>query len=265
MNFKYFGLIVLPILTLGAIGAITMVMTSSYMWLLLTFAFWVMLSGLGIAVGYHRIFSHQCYKLQSWLDTFILLCGTMACQSSSLTWVSIHIGYHHPHSDTEKDLHSPTKGLWHAFLGWTFLVNTTTVNHKYAVKLIRKPAHVFCHTHYFKVVWGIILLMLLLFGWKVVLFGYCMAASISILQDNLVNIFGHSPKLGYRNYELNDRSSNFLPLGYLGWGQGWHNNHHKSPKSFDFGTGISGKWWEYDPCRIFIPLLKFGSIKEQDV
>jgi len=169
--------------------------------------------------------------------------------------VSTHIGYHHPHSDTDKDPHTPTRGLWHAFMGWTFLISATTINHKYAVKLLRKPAHLFCHKHYFKIVWASVLVMLLLFGWKFTLFGYCIAASISILQDNLVNILGHTPKLGYRNFDLDDKSSNFPILGYLGWGQGWHNNHHKYPGKFNFGV----KWWEFDPCVIFIPLLELGS------
>ena len=257
MNYKYFGLIVLPMLLLGIFGIVTMVMTSSYIWLLATLVFWILLSGLGIAVGYHRVFSHQCYKLKPWLDNIILFLGTMGCQSSSITWTAIHIGYHHPYSDKEKDLHTPVRGFWNAFLGWTFKVTPATVNHKYAVKLLRKPNHVFFHKHYFRIVWATVLAMLLIFGWKFTLFGYCIAAMISILQDNLVNVLGHAPSVGYRNYDLDDISSNFPPLGYFGWGQGWHNNHHKFPNKFDFGV----KWWEYDPCRLFIPLLKFGSEK----
>lgn len=260
MNYKYFGFIVLPILLLGTIGVIEMILTSSYMWLWVTLVFWILMSGLGIAVGYHRIFSHNCYSLKPWLDTFILYCGVMACQSSSLTWVATHIGYHHPYSDTEKDPHTPTKGLWHAFLGWTFLISPATINHKYSVKLMRKPAHLFCHQYYFKIVWLSILCMFLIFGWKFTLFGYCIAAAISILQDNLVNILGHCPALGYRNYDLDDRSSNFPFLGYFGWGQGWHNNHHKFPGKFSFGI----KWWEFDPCVIFIPLLNIGKVSKSE-
>jgi len=240
---------------LGLAGVVTMIMTSAYIWLFATLFFWVLLSGLGIAVGFHRIYSHQCYHPKPWLDTFILYCGTLACQSSSLTWVSVHMGYHHPYSDTEKDPHTPTKGIWHAFLGWTFLINAVTINHKYAIKLIKKPLHLFVHTYYFRIVWASAIAFALIFGWKFALFGYCIAAMISILQDNLVNVLGHSPKFGYRNFDTPDISSNFPPLGYLGWGQGWHNNHHQYPNRFNFGV----KWWEYDPCRLFIPLLKFGS------
>jgi fatty-acid desaturase len=255
MNFKYFGFIVLPITVLGIMAIASMILTSSYSWLLATFTFWVLLSGFGIATGFHRVFSHNCYEPRPVLDNLLLYFGSLACQSSSLTWVATHMGYHHPYADREKDLHSPLKGFWHAFMGWTFRVNQQNVNHKYAVKLMRRKNHVFVHKHYFSVVWGSILMFLLVFGWKFVLYGYCIAAFISILQDNLVNVLGHCPKLGYRNFDTDDRSSNFAPLGYLGWGQGWHNNHHYYPQRFNFGV----KWWELDLCIIFLPLIKLGS------
>jgi stearoyl-CoA desaturase (delta-9 desaturase) len=72
-----------------------------------------------------------------------------------------------------------------------------------------------------------------------------------------VNVLGHRKGfIGYRNCETKDNSQNNIILGYLAWGQGWHNNHHYDPKSFDFGTRISGKWYEFDPCKIFLPFLK---------
>jgi stearoyl-CoA desaturase (delta-9 desaturase) len=255
MNHEYPLLIVLPMIVLGTLGILTMVLTSSYWWLLLTFVFWVLMSGLGISVGFHRIYSHQCYDVKPWLDNLILFLGTIACQYSSLNWVAVHMGYHHRYSDTDKDPHTPTKGFWNAFLGWTTKIGPETISYRYAVKLIRKPNHVFFHKYYFRIVWGFAVAFIILFGLKAFLFGYCIAAMISILQDNLVNVLGHSPKLGYRNFETKDFSSNFLPLGYFGWGQGWHNNHHQYPDRFNFGI----KWWEFDPCRIFIPFLKFGS------
>jgi len=257
MNHKHFLFIVLPITVLGVTGIVTMVMTSAYIWLLATLFFWILLSGLGIAVGYHRVFSHRCYNLKPWLENFILYCGALGCQGSTLTWVSIHMGYHHPYADTDKDPHTPKKGFWTAFIGWIFWITPTTINHKYAVKLLRKPMHLFVHKYYYTIVWSSVITFGLVFGWKFALFGYCIAAMFSFLQDNLVNVLGHLPKLGYRNFETPNISSNFPLLGYFGWGQGWHNNHHQYPNRFNFGV----KWWEYDPCRLFIPLLKLGSIK----
>jgi len=259
LNLQYPLKIVLPMLVLFVVGIIMMITNADYQWLLATFGFWVLMSGLGIAVGFHRIYSHQTYDPKPWLDKLILACGTLACQSSSLTWVAIHIGYHHKYADTERDPHTPTKGILHAFLKWTVYITPQTINHRYAVRLLKKPLHVWVHAHYFKIIWAFVVASTLLFGWKFTLYGYCIAAGISILQDNLVNVLGHWPSLGYRNFETKDVSSNFIPLGYLGWGQGWHNNHHHDPRSFDFGTSVSGKWWEFDPCRLFTPLLRIGS------
>lgn len=260
MNYKYFACVVVPIALMGITGISLMIYTSAFQWLFATLICWILLSGLGIATGYHRIYSHNCYELKPWLDNIVLYLGTMACQSSSITWVATHIGYHHRYSDTLKDPHSPIHGIWEAFLGWTFKVTPFTINHKYSVKLLRKPNHIFFHKHYFKIVWSSIFILLLIFGWKFTLFGYSIAALISIVQDNLVNVLGHSPKLGYRNFNTNDLSSNFLFLGYFGWGQGWHNNHHKYPDRFNFGI----KWWEFDPCRLFIPLLLLGGKQRKD-
>jgi fatty-acid desaturase len=86
---------------------------------------------------------------------------------------------------------------------------------------------------------------------------FCLPTAFSLLQDNLINVMGHKKLLiGYRNYETSDQSVNNIITGYLCWGQGWHNNHHYNPKSFDFGFSISKKWWEIDPCLIFLPFIK---------
>ena len=99
--------------------------------------------------------------------------------------------------------------------------------------------------------------MVALINWKLSLSLLCLPIAITLAQDNLTNLFGHWKSIiGYRNFDTTDMRQNNFVLGYLGWGQGWHNNHHHDPKSYDFGTNISGKWWEFDPCRIFLPFLK---------
>jgi len=96
----------------------------------------------------------------------------------------------------------------------------------------------------------------LIFGWEITLWFIIIPTVISMHGDYLTNLFGHVPKFGYRNYERNDLSTNVPWLAYITWGQCWHNNHHENPTSYDFGKGVSGKWWEYDPCNIFLFLFK---------
>lgn len=250
---------VLPILILAAIGVglfVSGVIPAYYLWF--TGIMWILVSGLGIAVGYHRIFSHRTHTLKPWQEKIILFFATFAAQGSPIFWVAVHRGYHHPHSDTEKDLHSPVAyGRWHAFIGW-LLENTEScnrVNVKYAVDLLRKPHFVWFHKHYLKIIW-LVPLFVALFDWHLAFAAFWIPGGIALLQDNGVNVYGHVPTwFSYRNYNTRDHSVNNIWFGYFGWGQGWHNNHHEHPANYDFGSGTSGRWWEWDPCRIFLPIL----------
>jgi stearoyl-CoA desaturase (delta-9 desaturase) len=79
---------------------------------------------------------------------------------------------------------------------------------------------------------------------------------LALHLEGMVNLFCHTT-YGYRNFDTKDNSRNVYLLGIFDWGNGWHNNHHYNQSSYDFGTNISKKWYEFDPCRIFIPILKF--------
>lgn len=189
----------------------------------------------------------------------MLFFATFAGQGGSIFWVAMHRGYHHPHSDTLKDYHSPVAyDKKTAFVGWYFKITESNnpVNFKYAVDLLRKKNHVWFHNHHIKLLW-LVPLFVALFDWKLALTGFWLVTMIGSLQDNLVNVYGHYKGLiGYRNFETRDNSQNNPILGYLAWGQGWHNNHHYAPASYNFGSGVSGKWWEIDMCVIFKPFLE---------
>jgi stearoyl-CoA desaturase (delta-9 desaturase) len=252
---KYSWFSFLPFVSLGllAIGLYIAGVIPTY-YLIFTILNWSLIAGLGVAVGYHRLFSHNTHPdIPKWKENIILLFGTLSGEGSSITWSAVHRGYHHKYSDTDKDLHSPIKGVYHAFFGWTTVITeeSQVVNLKYAGPILRKKNHIWFHENQMKILWGVPILVALL-DWKLSLAMFCLPTALTLLQDNLTNIWGHRKALiGYRNFETSDLSHNNLILGYLGWGQGWHNNHHHDPKSFDFGSAVSGKWWEFDPCRLF--------------
>jgi stearoyl-CoA desaturase (delta-9 desaturase) len=155
-------------------------------------------------------------------------------------------------------LHSPiTHSPLHAFVGWSLAVveNNNPISMKYAVDLIRKPNHMWFHDNHYMVLYGVYCVVFMI-NWQLG-FALLLASFIGIMQDNLVNVVGHRKALiGYRNYDTSDNSQNNFVLGFLGWGQGWHNNHHATPAQYDFG-GV--RWWELDPCIIFLPLLNSPS------
>lgn len=242
-----FGILSIILLLIGVIHPL---------YLIVTFIMWCLISGLGIAVGYHRVFSHKTHNLPTWKENIILFFATFAAQGSSIFWAALHRGYHHPHADTEKDIHSPNVyGIRHAFLGWQYDIKKSDnpINIKYAVDLLRKPNHVWFHYNHKKIYW-LVPLFIAMFDWKFSLMAFMLPSLIGTLQDNLVNVIGHKKALiGYRTFGTKDNSYN-NPLAYLTWGQCWHNNHHHDPKKFNFGV----KWWEYDPTRIFLWFLNRG-------
>lgn len=257
---KYSWFSFVPMISLGIITIILFTIGTIPLWYLIpAFFSWVLIAGLGIAVGYHRVFSHNTHpNLPTWKENVLLFLGTLSGQGSSLTWTSIHRGYHHKYTDTPRDPHSPIHGKMYAFFTWSTKITEQNpgFNMKYASNLLRKPNHIWFHNHQMKILWGVPLFVGLI-DWKLSLAAVCLPAALSLFQENLINVLGHlKGYIGYRNFDTDDNSYNNILLGCLGWGQGLHNNHHYDPKSYDFGYAISKKWYEIDPCIIFLPFLK---------
>ncbi|MFM8763208.1 MAG: fatty acid desaturase, partial [Solirubrobacterales bacterium] len=89
------------------------------------------LTGLGITMGFHRLFTHRSFKCGRTLKITLAILGSMAIEGPLISWVSDH-RRHHAHSDQPGDPHSPhvdhgegfvasIKGLWHAHMGWLFM------------------------------------------------------------------------------------------------------------------------------------------------
>lgn len=216
---------------------------------------WVLLCGLGSAVVLHRYVSHKSITVHPILHKPLLIIGALCAQGSPMWWATVHRGLHHPYSDREGDAHSPTEGLWHAYHGWTYKVDPTKVNLRTVKDLMRDRFGVFLHKRYTIIVWSIYLLVGLI-SLEFLLWGMIIPAAWSYHQESIINTVCHSRILGYRNYETADNSINNRVLALFTWGQALHNNHHHKPGSFDFGKSISGKSAEFDPCRLFRPLIQ---------
>ncbi|HMU69426.1 MAG TPA: fatty acid desaturase, partial [Chitinophagales bacterium] len=65
----------------------------------------------------------------------------------------------------------------------------------------------------------------------------------------IINYFAH--KFGYRNFQVEDTSKNFLPVDVLMMGESYHNNHHKFGSRPNFGV----RWFELDPTYPLIKIL----------
>jgi len=217
-----------------------------------TFVGWILISGYGISIGFHRYFSHRSFKTSRWISRLLAFLGCLGGQGSPLFWAALHRGLHHPFSDTDKDIHSPTKGWWMAYLGWQIHFNPMQLPIRSALDLQKDSYLMFLHKKYYFVVW-VTGLVLCLVDPRLFLSVLILPMFISIHTENMVNLFCHLPSLGYKNFELKDNSRNIWWLGLGGFGQGWHNNHHADPSRYNYG---GQRWFEFDPSVPLIGIIK---------
>jgi fatty-acid desaturase len=235
---------------------IAMIPFVNFSWVNLIFLIlgYMFIGGLGVEVGLHRWASHKSVELNSVAKILVVFASVISCQGHAFWWAAVHRGNHHRYSDTKKDFHSPVNGKWNAFLGWFLNHNINDVNFKYVIDLLKDPLLKFTAQYYKTIIfatWIIVGLISLNF-----LFWFIIVPTlIAFYSVHSINLFCHSAD-GYRNFETKDNSKNIPFLGYLCWGNGWHNNHHYKASSYDFGKGISGIPKEFDPCVIFLPFIR---------
>jgi stearoyl-CoA desaturase (delta-9 desaturase) len=206
------------------------------------------LTGLGLTVGYHRMLTHRSFRPHPVVKGLLLLLGSMAVEGPALPWAATHIK-HHALSDREGDPHSPVEGFWHAHVGWLFGASEgdPTV---YCPHLVKDRLVVFLSRTF--VLWAALSLVLplVLGGWTGLLWGGLVRVFLTHHVTWSVNSICHT--FGKRAFETRDRSRNEWVVGLLGFGEGWHNNHHAFPRSAFHGL----QWWQVDLSGYLIWLLE---------
>ena len=98
-------------------------------------AVFYLVSGFGVTVGYHRLFTHRSFRPARWLKITLASAGSLAVEGSLVGWVANH-RRHHVFSDKPGDPHSPhlhgtgvraqLRGFFHAHVGWLFKGDVTS-------------------------------------------------------------------------------------------------------------------------------------------
>ncbi len=227
-----------------------------------------LITGLGVTVGFHRLFAHKAFETRRLSRIVIAVLGSMSVQGPLMWWVALHRKHHH-HSDEEGDPHSPhthgssvrglVAGAWHAHVGWLFKRDGPGLA-RYVPDLMKDRALRLISELY--PLWAAIGLILpavagglLTRSWIGVLWGFVWGGLVRVFLVHhvtwSVNSVCHI--WGTRPYASHDHSRNNFIIGLLALGEGWHNNHHAFPTSARHGL----HWWQFDITWCVIRAMKW--------
>ena len=227
-----------------------------------------LLNVVGIALGYHRLFTHRAFQTGAIVRAFLAIAACMTGEGTVTSWVSHHRA-HHLYCDRQGDPHSPNLrgnglwdrilGFWHVHLGWIQKANWRPP-FPYVPDLGRD--RIIQGIDRFYILWVLLSFALpailggILTGcWSGVLRGLLWGGIIRIFVVHQVTYSVNSicHLWGKRRFKTGDRSTNNFFLALVILGEGWHHNHHAFPNSAKMGL----KWWELDLGWVCILLLKY--------
>jgi stearoyl-CoA desaturase (Delta-9 desaturase) len=231
-------------------------------------AMYLLTGGLGISVGFHRLFAHRAFETARPVRGTFAVLGTMAMMGPIIRWVTNH-RKHHSFTDREGDPHSPhltgrsgllgaVTGLWHAHVGWIFR-DDRAPRERYARDLLDDPVVAFVDRT--AALWVLVGLAIP-FSAGLALTATLEGALIALLWGGPVRIFvvhhltfsinSLCHFTGRRRFSTGDESRNVPWLAPLAFGESWHNNHHAFPNSAFLGL----RKRELDPGRWVISGLE---------
>ncbi|HVB00510.1 MAG TPA: acyl-CoA desaturase [Acidimicrobiales bacterium] len=231
------------------------------------FAIFYFITGLGITVGYHRLFTHKAFRASQPVRAIFAILGAMTLQGPVTQWVTDH-RKHHARSDAEGDPHSPNLagpgyfhhvyGFFHSHVGWLISTKGMERGMLYGRDLFEDPMIRFIDRAYFAwVALSIGLPYLIAFA----ITGSNARGVEALVWAGLVRIFFFQHATfavnsvchtwGKRPFVTGDKSTNNVIVAVLTFGEGWHNNHHAFPRSARHGLNTA----QLDVSYLVIRLL----------
>jgi stearoyl-CoA desaturase (delta-9 desaturase) len=218
----------------------------------------LVVTGLSITAGYHRLWAHRAYSAHAVARLFFLVFGTMAIQNSVLVWASGHRSHHRYVDDVERDPYSARRGLWFSHIGWMLRdYPSGRPDFSNVPDLKRDPMVMFQHRHYLALILltniSVPLLLGVLVGdvWGVLLLGGLLRLVINHHVTFFINSLAHY--WGAQPYTDENTARDNPVLAFLTYGEGYHNFHHLYAS--DYRNGV--RWWQWDPTKWLIRALSF--------
>lgn len=190
-------------------------------------------------IALHRYYGHNSFETSAFWQTIFRFLAHYIGVGSVISWVGQH-RYHHLHSDTDIDVHSPRhQGIWKIMFGiWQVKIERSMIK-----DVLKDKKLSWWNKNY----WNFHLCLILFYSVIDILFSthtlfalYAMPNLMCLLSGYVLAIVTHYH--GYKTYNIGDEATNSWIANIYTLGEGWHNNHHAHPKRLRQGE----KWWEWD-------------------
>jgi len=208
---------------------------------------WWLCGGLGICLCFHRLLTHRSFRTPKIVEYILTILGTMNWQGSPICWVGTH-RIHHKHSDSDEDPHSPRHGFNWAHMLWCLTrVRPGQRSPRLAALDLQRDRIMawIDRLHFlpqFVLAGALFAIGHFAFdaGLSWLFWGVCVRTVWVYHVTWFVNSASHT--WGYQTFDTGDDSKNTWWVALLGFGEGWHNNHHAVQRSAAHGM----RWWEID-------------------
>lgn len=221
---------------------------TGFEWSLL--ALFIVLSGIGLTVGLHRLFSHGAFVPVRGFKIALGVLGSLVWQRPLFLWVVRH-RLHHANTDRRGDYHSPHVtndgrpisnrflGWLHAHYIWLHRYDPPVVEGAPLIRDLQQDADLrWIDANYYLFFW---LSLAVPAAIGLCWYGSVEGAFRGMIWGGLARIFlffhltwtinSVTHMLGRKAYLSRDESRNIGILGWIFFGEGYHNNHHAFPAS----------------------------------
>ncbi len=222
-------------------------------WAWAFFGILLVVNGIGIGSGYHRLWSHRTYNASPAMKWFLAIFGGMAMQNSILIWCARHRIHHRDVDDNDKDPYSINRGFWFAHVGWMIRdYPSGKIDYSVVPDLQRDPIVVWQDRWYLPLILATNIGLPLLLGWMVgdVWGVFLLAGVLRLVISHHVTFFINSlaHMWGKQPYTDENSARDNTFLAAITYGEGYHNYHHLFQNDYRCGH----RWWHIDMNKWFI-------------
>ncbi len=212
-----------------------------------------------VTIYLHRHSAHRALDLHPVVSHFFRFWLWLSTGMVTKEWTAIH-RKHHAKCETEEDPHSPqVLGLNKVLLEGSELYRAESVKQETLDKYGHGTPDDWLERNVYSKsdMMGVGLMLIIntvLFGPIGLTIWAVQMLWIPIFAAGVINGIGHY--IGYRNFQVNDASTNIVPWGILIGGEELHNNHHAYASS----ARLSSKWYEFDIGWLYIRLMEMTGL-----